>query len=803
MQSLSSRLAALLFGLIALLGLAAALNLAAAIGQPFGGFYAAYSHSTHTWRVEASTPPWWPVIVQGQLRYDDELLTLNGQPYRDISYQQLAALPAGAGFTLAIRRNAQIGEVQLPARIFTLGNYLDIKLPDLLNGLGFWLLAVAVFRARADQPINRVFALACGSVAGSIWLTITGLFVEAPGLTRALNLLWVPTAAFVGVLFIHLAALFPEPIQHPVIRQLRLFYAVMAGVALLYLADFLLRWQAGSPVWGGALTKFCTSAVIGSMGLGVAFYLARLAYLLLRRTTARRVRRQAAFMLCGILLATPYVIVILLRALIGGPQTYFAAGLDFRYLTLAVPLTFAFVILRYQTRQRVPRSTAAVFILATSALLASLITWMMRRLEPAWINTLNWSPFVPLFFATLLSAIFYSLQSSWRSTFGRIFQWERRSYTAVRRFSQQVISQTDLRQLPTTIAEALVNKMELERATVWLWQGSEQAYRLAGRSGAWPTPPPDCLKVGQREAANLPHNLTRPLHLTPDAETGPAWLDPVRRIGTVEVVAPLVASGEPIGLLGLGKRWDEEFFDDRDIEIIELVAQQAALFILTAEQIEQLRQVPHQITTAQERERFRIAQELHDTVQQFLGRLPFYLQVSQKNARANPAETESILQRCIGDVESAAQAVRQIRNSLAPLQLESSLSQPLQTLIENFRARAGIETLIDFAPEADAQLALDARHALYRVVQQALDNVAAHANATQVNISLQLQNSRLLFLIADNGRGATDAERRQAETSGSFGLISMRARITALGGEFNFDSAPETGTQISGWLPVK
>src|SRR6185369_8655098 len=104
--------------------------------------------------------------------------------------------------------------------------------------------------------------------------------------------------------------------------------------------------------------------------------------------------------------------------------------------------------------------------------------------------------------------------------------------------------------------------------------------------------------------------------------------------GMIEVVTPLAISGRAVGLLGSGKRWDEEIFDERDLQITELIAQQAGLFLLTALQIEQLRQVPQEIATAQERERFKIAQELHDTIQQFLGRLPFFLEVSRGAARS-------------------------------------------------------------------------------------------------------------------------------------------------------------------------
>jgi signal transduction histidine kinase len=186
-------------------------------------------------------------------------------------------------------------------------------------------------------------------------------------------------------------------------------------------------------------------------------------------------------------------------------------------------------------------------------------------------------------------------------------------------------------------------------------------------------------------------------------------------------------------------------------------------------------------------------------VQQFLGRLPFYLEASRTAPRD---ESDSIIQRCIADAENAAHAVRQIRNSLAPLQLEQSLSQPLTLLVERFRARAHIETLTDLTADLDSHLSPEARHAVYRVIQQALDNVAAHANASRVVITLAPANGQLNFAVSDNGVGSTEEERAHAQSDGRFGLTSMQARITSLSGEFNIQSSPNNGTTVSGWLPI-
>jgi signal transduction histidine kinase len=785
-----------LMGLVLAFALAVIFNIAREIGQPFGGFYANRSHSRNLWLVDAPTPPWWPALTDAGLRYDDILVEIEGAPFDSAAYQLYAqAQKAGkSSVTLTILRGPVQLRLDIPIKTFTVSNFLDLKLPDLLIGLGFWLLAAAVYRARPEETINRIFAIACSLCASAIILTIPALFPEIGWLTKLLEMGWVFGASFVGVAFIHLTMLFPRPIRFRSLRWLSVLYIVMALVASAYALSMTLKWQSSAPALANLLSTGSNAAVIGIFGLSTGIYLGRLLWLLWQPTISRRLRRQVMLLLIGLALALPYVLIVVLRALISGTQSYFWNGLDLRYLVLAMPLSFAFVILRYQTFQRTPRPLINIFILASSALVGSIGAWIIRLTEPEWVNSLNWPPFVPLFLVALISSIFWSTQSSWWGAFSRLFQWERRSYGAVRQFGQQVVNQSDLAQLPETIAAALVKNMELERAAIWLWDEKEALYRLAGKAGEWPLSPPAQLSSPVPFPAPF-----QSIRIQAGSESFPHWLTPLSR--TTEVVTPMAISGRPIGLLGSGKRWDEEIFDERDLEIIQLIAQQAGLFLLTAMDIEQLRQVPQQITTAQEHERFKIAQELHDTVQQFLGRLPFFLEVSRSAARTNPAETEAILGRCLVDVENAAQTVREIRNNLAPLQLEHSFSQPLHMLSEHFGSRNQLEMQVEISSDVDAYLSAEARHALYRVVQQALDNVAAHASASRVSIKLTQNDGCIQFEIADNGQGFSELQRAQAEQRGSFGLKSMEARITSLGGEFTIAS-DATGTKVSGWLPI-
>ncbi len=787
-------------GLTLVLGLASVANLARSLGQPFGGFFVWRNVNLAAWQLEGSTPPGWPVLAQGQLHYDDTLLALDGHPF-DAQAARLYAAAAAQGQRMVyvtIARGGTWLDVGVPLQRFQLYQLFDIKLPDLINGLGFWLLGLAVYRARRQAAVNRAFALGCSLTGGTLWLTIEGLFPEADLPTRALRLAWILLVPFIGAAFAEIITLFPETMGAAYRRWVPALYFTAGGIALVYALSEMLWWAGVQAPWVVGLSAWGLRAVFSIFGGVVLLALARVVWLIGQPRTTLRLRRQLTLILAGLAIALPYVLLIVLRTTFSSAPSYFWRGLDLRYLALAFPLAFAFTILRYQTFQSAQPLLIGMLILASSALLASVGAWLVPLLMPQWRSLVGGTLFPALFIIALSASLFWSTRRAWQGAFNRLFQWEQRSYAAVRQVGQQVVRQIDLARLPETIAQALVDNLKVERAAVWLWDEKDQALHLAGQAGQWPQPPLAALPCA-------PCALSLPLRL--EDEALPAFLEPLRAGRAVEVVAPLWISSELIGWLGLGKRGDEEIFDTRDLEIIELIGQQVALFLFTALQVEQLRQVPdrmaRQAAEAQERERFKIAQELHDTTQQFLGRLPFYLELSREAVQTAPAEAEAILARCLTDVESAAQTLRQIRNNLAPRQLEQSLEQPLRALVEQV-GRSGLAARLELAPNLDERLAgqPEARHALYRVVQQALDNCLAHAQARHVTVTLTTDAARLALTIVDDGQGSTEEARAQAAARGSFGLTSMRARLTSLGGDFALESAPGQGTTVRGWLPL-
>jgi signal transduction histidine kinase len=143
------------------------------------------------------------------------------------------------------------------------------------------------------------------------------------------------------------------------------------------------------------------------------------------------------------------------------------------------------------------------------------------------------------------------------------------------------------------------------------------------------------------------------------------------------------------------------------------------------------------------------------------------------------------------------QSVRRISAELRPGILDQGLAAALEWQVQEFQARSGIPcTLRMLTREVFAP---DVSTTLFRILQEALTNVARHAKATRVEVLKQKQGDRLVLRIHDNGRGFDPAD---SPFSKSLGLLSMRERAAILGGGVNISSAPGKGTTVTAWIPL-
>ncbi|MDM0000664.1 PAS domain-containing protein [Variovorax sp. J22P240] len=205
----------------------------------------------------------------------------------------------------------------------------------------------------------------------------------------------------------------------------------------------------------------------------------------------------------------------------------------------------------------------------------------------------------------------------------------------------------------------------------------------------------------------------------------------------------------------------------------------------------------------QEEERKRIARELHDDLQQTLAAIRMDLQVITDRFGAHASGLPALVAGVDRLAERAIVSTRRIVNDLRPPMLEDlGLLPALEAMASKFGEQSGIACEIDAVDEVASEL-LDAPAVaicLYRVAQEALNNVNKHSRASEVHIQLAKAGENSIALrVRDNGRGMEPADRRKSE---SFGILGMQERVRAHGGVMHIDGTPAQGTVLEVVIPL-
>jgi len=209
------------------------------------------------------------------------------------------------------------------------------------------------------------------------------------------------------------------------------------------------------------------------------------------------------------------------------------------------------------------------------------------------------------------------------------------------------------------------------------------------------------------------------------------------------------------------------------------------------------------ITQGQEEERGRLAHELHDVTIQGLIALKQRGQMALKAFDRDPARAEDRLQELNGLIDEEIAGLRRIIGDLRPIYLEDLGFVPaLEMLPRQMQERYSLNLRLTVRGDA-VRLAPDIELAAYRIVQQALANVAAHAQAHNVWLDVTFTPAHLTLVVRDDGRGFTPPEQpADLVHQGHFGLMGMRERALLYGGQLTIASAPGQGTTITARLPL-
>jgi len=221
----------------------------------------------------------------------------------------------------------------------------------------------------------------------------------------------------------------------------------------------------------------------------------------------------------------------------------------------------------------------------------------------------------------------------------------------------------------------------------------------------------------------------------------------------------------------------------------------------TSTDITELQALARRLVELQESERKDLARELHDRVGQNLTALHINLGVLRAALSSHASsDITSRLDDCAALLESTARDIRSVESELRPPMLDDhGLLAALHWYANKFTRRAGIAVSVR-GSQGSERARPEVEIALFRIAQEALNNVAKHAQATSVVISFGSAGSEWRMSVVDDGVGLRPHEAGQPR--GGFGLVTMRERAQAIGGRFNVEGLPQGGTRITVQVPT-
>jgi len=285
-----------------------------------------------------------------------------------------------------------------------------------------------------------------------------------------------------------------------------------------------------------------------------------------------------------------------------------------------------------------------------------------------------------------------------------------------------------------------------------------------------------------------------------DYQNYPAAIPAFAQAGVASVAGvPMMSGNQLYGALLVGSLNEAKSFSDRDVAILAGVGRQAGIAIENAYLYENMRFYTRQITRAQEDERKRIAREIHDdTIQALIGISRCIEALATSSERKQLTwDTIQRIEELEALTDNVIRGVRRFSQDLRPSTLDDlGLLPTLEGLTTDMTERDGIPAELQIMGEK-RRLSPEVELTLFRIAQEALNNIRKHAQATQVALTVQFTDDAVQVTIQDNGKGFTPpAFAGGLAALGKLGLMGMYERARLLGGTLVMQSKPGQGATV-------
>jgi len=276
------------------------------------------------------------------------------------------------------------------------------------------------------------------------------------------------------------------------------------------------------------------------------------------------------------------------------------------------------------------------------------------------------------------------------------------------------------------------------------------------------------------------------------------------------VCVPLKAKNVVLGVLHVASHMPDQFTSE-DMYLLGLIAnqlgtaiEQARLYEAASRVSERYQALLQHVLTAQEGERKRIARELHDETSQMLTGLALHLQAITEIASTGGSEADIVarLKKAHGLCVETSLEITRLINDLRPTLLDSlGLAPAIQRYIETWLEPVGIDASVKTA--FSIRLPSEIEVALFRITQEAINNIIKHSEAKHAAIDLECDAEVCTLRIQDDGVGFDTGEITRIDKRGrGVGVFSMKERVALVGGSCTIQSRPGEGTQITVEVPL-
>jgi signal transduction histidine kinase len=735
------------------------------------------------------------------IRIGDAILELDGIPIQKV-HPLYENKQAGDRVLLAVLREGKIQKLELtleqpPARI------LVLRLQPVIVGFGFWFFSTILFALKPASGEVRLFFL----------FSQLGVMVLAAGEVSTFLVDWASrlfnlSFCLLSPLTIHLHLVFPRLKAFP---RRRIILGLLYGLGLaLSLPFVLLDPLLGASPWHPLLYSFIRLYFALSILVAVVSLVHTYITAPLERRRIRLVALGTAFAFFPLILFSILPEILL--------DTFVLPyELSFPFLIL-IPLSYAYAISRYKLVQIDLILNHGVVYFVIGVIWAGLYMASVMVLDYLLPSAVIGRPLLGALVTFIMAALFAPLKERIQALVDRAFYGGWYDYRSVIGQVSRSLSQSlDTSQLVGLLVNRLSATMHL-KGTALLLPNADNTLTVRGNKGFLPEITSTRLRSDGALVRALQKMVEPAERLQLRRALAGSELSAEERdlldCDEVQLWLPLVFKGHLRGLILLGAKSTEDFFDAEDRRILGTLAQQAGLAaenVLLMEELcrkldeitavkTELEEAHQRLTMGREEERKRLAREIHDIPVQKLIETIYIVKKCQRGAKGSLLEELKKLQE---EMLYLLKELRRICQELRPPTLDVfGLASAIRSHTEDFTTQVPLTVELDLMDD-QKQLPDEVAINLFRVYQEALTNVEKHAGAERVEVALVLSPDEVMLSIRDDGCGFVVPRRLgQFVRQGCFGLMGMKERTEMVGGRLQVISRPEEGTEIRAQAPL-